>query len=91
MCEAYTGKHAGRRGVAVPKGNLGPVRSVDAGDEGVNVPEVRTVWIAMVRSERPVGARSRGMYETEASLNSGEPIGSRRGMGVQLTGGCTDD
>jgi hypothetical protein len=79
------------QGSRSPQRQFSPVRRSDTGDDGVNVLEVNTARIAMVRSGRPVGVRSRGMHAVEANLNSGEPIGSRKGMGIQLTGGCAND
>ena len=65
--------------------------SVEADDDGVNVPEVSTDLSANGElGKGPSGSKPWHVW-TEANLNSGEPTGSRKGMGIQLTEGCPDD
>ena len=76
------------QGSRSPQRQFSPVRSVEADDDGVNVPEVSTVSGDLVSWCRSVGVRSRGMYGREANLNSGGLCASSvRGRFNQLTEG----
>ena len=74
-----------------PQRQFSPVISVDADDDGVNVLEVSTVLSVLVSLEQVRRGSKPWHVGKEANLNSGEPIGSRKGKCVQLTGGRADD
>jgi hypothetical protein len=79
------------QGIRSPLRQFSPVMSVDADDDGVNVPKVSTALSAMVSLEGVRRGSKPWHVWKEANLNSGEPIGSREGKHVQLTGGRADD